>query len=107
MTIDPADLSDPVKAEAFLRETLDGLNYDLYKLKIGTDEEIRILRERHRGDDALPTYIGRACERMRLRSEPLERHRDQLIDILVQVDAIRARMPIVVDERHVIREQKT
>ena len=94
--IDPADLDDPAKAEAFLRETIAGLDADISEIQTETAREIQTLSERYRDDpEAFEKFSRRASRRGEVRLNDLLQHRERLIGTVAKADALRK----IVDSR--------
>lgn len=99
--INPADLNDPAKARAFLRKTIDDLTAEIGELRTSAQENMRRFIELNGDDhDAVLKFTRRVQHRLASYVAPMEAHRDDLIKIIEQADAIRAAAPIVVDECH-------
>lgn len=88
--IDPADLNDPAKAEAFVREAIDDLAANIARLEAEADEQVRDYTSRH-GDDfiAVSEYRRTVQLRLHLQTEPLRIHRENLVRTIARVEACR------------------
>lgn len=99
--MDPTDLNDPAKAEAFLRETIAGLTEDIAKIEAGTAQEIREFEDRYGDDpDAVRKYTLRARHRCVRQLDVLHQHREQLIKVIAQAEIMKLPPPIIMDEGH-------
>lgn len=88
--IDPADLNDPAKANAFLRETIEELTADIAQMKIDIAEQIRSFSERHADDpDAVSKFAHRMQKRCELQTGYMRQRRDELVRVIACVDACR------------------
>lgn len=97
--IDPTDLDDPAKAEAFVRECLDDLNVLIARLEAEAEKEIQRCRERLERLPDNPSALLRLTrlvqDGLHWRTEPLKQRRDELVKLVAQADALRARMAAI------------
>lgn len=84
--IDPADLNDPAKAEAFLRETIDDLTAQIKRLNDDAERQLCEYINRHGEDaEAVLKYTRVIERRQQLQVEPLRAHREALNKIIERV----------------------
>lgn len=94
--MNPSDLNDPAKAEAFVREAIDDLAAQIARLETAAYEKIQKYRERMPDHpEALAKLTHSVQEELHWQTEPLRKHRDALVQAIVRVEATRLR-PIIV-----------
>lgn len=89
-TIHPADLNDPTKAEAFIRETINDLSADIARIGTEAAEQLRQLRERHGDDhDEVKRCLRIVEQRNLTHVEPLKARRDELMKLIAHVETCK------------------
>ena len=96
--MDPADLNDPAKAEAFLRETIAGLRNDIAKTEIDIAEEIRRFSEDNADDpEAVLKYTRGMQEVCKMRLGFLRKDLERLTKLMASLYALVQPSPIILD----------
>jgi hypothetical protein len=90
--MDPAELDDPAKAEAFLRESLEGLIAQIATMEADAEKRIREFSESHADDpEAISKHTRFVHDQLQHMTEPMKEHRDYLIEVVATADKLRLR----------------
>jgi hypothetical protein len=88
--MDPTELNDPAKAEAFVRESIADLADHIARLEAFAEKKIQEYRARVPNDPSVLLKITRSIqEELHARTEPLRQHRERLVEIVNRVDEIK------------------
>ncbi|CAA2140511.1 hypothetical protein [Hyphomicrobium sp. ghe19] len=94
--MDAADLNDPAKAEAFVRESIADLAEQIARWEAYAHEKIQEYRERiPHHPETLAKLTRSVMDELREQIEPLRQHREALIETIVRVEATRLKTIIV------------
>jgi hypothetical protein len=100
MITDAAELNDPAKAEAYVREAVDNLAADIARLEAQTEKEIRAFSERRADDpEAVQRYTRKVREILRRQTEPMRQHREVMIGLIENIDTLRAQQAEIINMR--------
>lgn len=90
MTTDLTELNDPTKAEAYLRETIDGLTETIARFEANAEKTIQRYRENTPGHPEFLAEVTRSVqEGLRASTEPLREYREKLVEIVKEAEAER------------------
>jgi hypothetical protein len=88
--MDITELNDPAKAEAFLRETIDGLAETIARMEAFAEKKIQGYRESTPDHPELLLRLTRSVqEGLHAQTEPLRQYREGLVEILERAETIR------------------
>lgn len=90
MTInDPAELNDPAKANAFLRECLDADDGHIAELEAHARQEIQKYRERHpENPEAQRRYESKVMDDLSIVLEPIRERGNRLAEMIALGDRL-------------------
>lgn len=88
--MDPTELNDPAKAEAFVREAIDDLAEHIAELEAHAEKKIQGYREEFPDNPTLLLELSLSVqEELHERTEPLKLRREGLVEIIERAETIR------------------
>jgi hypothetical protein len=87
--INPADLDAPAKADAFLRECLDGMDRHTAEMEARAQQEIQKYRDRHpENPEAQRRYERKVMDDLRATLAPHKKNREELAETIALMDRL-------------------